>query len=103
MSEPKRFTVDVQKLPMDFPTHKHAPEFWEALGRTVATFGFLVETLGKAIFSFTATRHIPSRELQAEFVKWLPTLERALTDPLGNLIESYSKAVRANTGATITK
>jgi hypothetical protein len=101
-SEPKRFAVDVQKLPRDFPTHKHAPEFWEALGRTVATFGFLEQTLGRAIFSITATRRVAPEEAEAEFEKWLPTLERALTDPLGGLIGSYAEAVRANTDATNT-
>ncbi len=101
-SKPKRFVVDDQKLPTDFPTHKHAPEFWEALSRTVATFGFLEEVLGKAIFAFTATRHISSEESEEEFKKWLPTLERALTDPLSSLIDSYVRAVQANTGATIT-
>jgi hypothetical protein len=72
------------------------------LGRTVATFGFLEETLGKAIFSFTATREIPEDQIQAEFEKWLPTLERALSDPLGGLIDAYGKAVRNNKAATIT-
>lgn len=100
--EPKRFAVDSRGLPALYPTHKHAPPFWEALGRTVATFGFLEETLGKAIFSFGATRDIPEGELEAEFEKWLPTLKRALSDPLGNLIGSYGKAVRANKSATIT-
>ena len=101
-SESKCFMIDTQKLPTDFPTHKHAPEFWEALGRTVATFGFLEEVLGKAIFSFTGTRRVPPNKAQAEFEKWLPTLERALSDPLGGLIDSYAKAVRDNTGTTIT-
>jgi hypothetical protein len=101
-SESKCFMIDTQKLPTDFPTHKHAPEFWEALGCTVATFGFLEEVLGKAIFSFTGTRRVPPNKAQAEFEKWLPTLERALSDPLGGLIDSYAKAVRANTGTTIT-
>ena len=33
-------------------------------------------------------------ERQEAFEKWLPTLERALSDPLGGLIESYGKAYR---------
>jgi len=101
-SEPKRFVVNIQELPSGFPTHKHSSEFWEALGRTVATFGFLEETPGKSIFSFTATRRIPPSEQEAEFEKWLPTLERALTDPLGGLIDTYAKVVRANSDATVT-
>jgi hypothetical protein len=100
--EPKRFAVSAADLPADYPTHRHPSEFWEALGRAVATFGFLEETLGRAIFAFTATREVPEDEIEAEFAKWIPTLKRALSDPLGGLIGSYSKAVRANTGATIS-
>ena len=55
---------------MQFPTHLHPAEFWEALGRVVATFGFLEETLGKAIFSFTATREYPEEELEPAFAGW---------------------------------
>jgi hypothetical protein len=40
--EERRFGVDLKKLPPLFPTHGHSPIFWENLGRTVATFGFLV-------------------------------------------------------------
>lgn len=58
--------------------------------------------LGKAIFSFTATREYPEEKLEAEFNRWLPTLERALSDPLGGLIDSFGKAVRDNNKATIT-
>ena len=62
-AEPKRYIVDVAKLPENFPTHRHSAEFWECLGRAVATFGFLEEVLGKAIFSFTATREIPDDQI----------------------------------------
>jgi hypothetical protein len=96
----KRYVVDQAALPDAFPTHRHSPEFWEALGRAVATFGFLEEVIGKAIFAFTATKPLPPEEAQAEFERWLPTLERALSDPLGGLIDSYAKAVRANQNAT---
>ena len=101
-SEPMRYVVDHRNLPMGYPTHMHSAEFWEALGRTIATFGFLEETLGKAIFSFTATRQFPEDEQEAEFERWLPTLEKALSDPLGGLIDSYGKAVRANSNTTIS-
>lgn len=37
----KRYFVAEEDLPKDFPTHRHEPVFWEVLGRTVATFGFL--------------------------------------------------------------
>lgn len=96
-----RYLVDHSKLPIDFPTHRHGSEFWELLGRTIGTFGFLEETLGKAIFSFTATREIPEKDIAAEYEKWLPTLQRALSNPLRGLIDSYEKATRANKKATI--
>lgn len=97
----ERFAVDCDRLPTHFPTHRHSAEFWEALGRAVAAFGFLEEILGKAIFAFTATRKIPADKIEEEYKKWLPTLEKALTDPLGGLIKSYEEAVRANGAATI--
>jgi len=58
--------------------------------------------LGKAIFAVTATRKFPPDKIEAEYKKWLPTLERALSDPLGGLTDSYGKAVRLNKEATIS-
>ncbi len=75
--------------------------FWETLGRAIATFGFLEEVLGKAIFAFTATTQYQEGEIDAAFKNWLPTLERALIDPLAGLIDAYGKAVRNNSAATI--
>jgi hypothetical protein len=98
----KPFVVDTNNLPPLFPTHLHSAPFWEALGRTIATFGFLEEVLGKAIFAFTATTGYPEGEVDAAYEKWLPTLERALIDQLANLINAYGKAVRSNPEATIT-
>ncbi len=93
--------VDMDALPFDFPTHRHDAVFWERLGRAVATYGFLEEILGKAIYSFTATRRYEATEIDAAFEKWLPTLERALTNPLGNLIDQYGKSVREHPDAVV--
>lgn len=93
--------IDRESLPADFPTHKHSAEFWQALGRAIATFGFLEEILGKAIFAFTATRSYKLEELNAAYQAWLPRLERALTDQLWNLAESYGKAARDNPNTTM--
>jgi len=94
--------VDASGLPDGFPTHRHDPAFWEALGRAVGTFGFLEKILGKAIFAFTATRsYTDDAELRRAYEEWLPQLERALADPLGNLIDEYGKAVREHPAATI--
>jgi len=100
-SEPavKGYFVNIDRLPPNFPTHRHDAAFWEALGRAVATFGFLEEVLGKAIFAFTATREIPHDKIESEYAKWLPTLQRALEDPLGGLIDSYSNSARKHQNA----
>ena len=94
MDEPHRYFVAVNKLPLRFPTHRHSSDFWQALGRAVATFGFLEEALGKAIFSFTTMRSYPEDQIEGAYQGWMRTLERAVSDPLGKLIESYEKAVR---------
>lgn len=96
------YIINKQALPENFPTHRHDPAFFECLGRAVATFGFLEETLTKAIFSFSATRPYKSNEINKAYEKWLPMLERTLSDPLGNLIQTYGKCVRDHPSATIT-
>jgi hypothetical protein len=89
-------------LPKHFPTHAHEGAFWESLGRVVATFGFLEEVLAKAIFAFTATRPYEESEIEEAYEQWLPRLERALTDPLGGLIDSFGRAVRDHPDEAIT-
>lgn len=98
--ELSRSVVDRDNLPPMFPTHRHSPQFWEQLGRTVATFGFLEEVLGKAIFAFTATRKYNADEIDAAYQAWLPLLERALTDQLWNLTEAYGKVASENPATT---
>lgn len=100
-SRPGRSVIDSASLPSLFPTHRHDSSFWEALGRSVATFGFLEEVLGKAIFVFTGTRPQHEDQIDEAYMKWLPTLERALSDPLGNLIDVYAASVRAHPDSTI--
>ena len=79
--------VDFDQLPEMFPTHRHDPAFWEMLGRVVATYGFLEETLGKAFFSFTATRPYEELEIEEAYSQWIPTLELALSDALAQSTE----------------
>ena len=97
-----RAIVDKDRLPDKFPTHRHEGAFWEQLGRVVGTFGFLEETLARAIFALTATRPYHESEIQKAYAEWLPKLERALSDQLGKLIGSYEKAVREHPATTIT-
>jgi len=93
--------INLGALPKQFATQMHKRAFWEILGRAVATFGFLEEVLGKAIFAFTATRPYDEAEIQQAYEEWLPRLKRALMDPLGSLIDAYGKAVRNHGSATI--
>ncbi len=95
------YIVNKKALPENFPTHKHESEFWESLGRTIATFGFLEEVLSKAVFSFTATRPYNENEIQKAYDEWLPLLEHTLVDQLGKLIDTYGKSVRNNPMTTI--
>lgn len=103
LPEIKRSVIDRDRLPVFYPTHRHSPQFWEHLGRAIATFGFLEEVLGKAIFAFTATRRYDNtEEAEAAYEAWLPQLQQALTDQLWNLAEKYGKAVRTNMDSTIS-
>lgn len=88
--------IDREQLPYDYPTHRHQSEFWEQLGRAVATYGFLEQVLGRAIFALTATRKYAHDELEEAYSKWPGQLERALTDPLGGLIVAYGKALQSH-------
>ena len=83
--------VDPDTLSARFPTQRHEGRFWESLGRAVGTFGFLEEVLGKAIFTLSATKPYDPAEIDAAYEKWVCRLERALTDPLSNLIEDYER------------
>lgn len=97
-----RNVVKTASLPENWPTCYHSPSFWEQLGRTIAIFGLLEEVLGKAIFAFTGTRRYQDEEAaEKAYQAWLPTLERALSDPLGPLADSYIKAVTDNLDATV--
>jgi len=86
--------VDFDKLPAQFPTHRHSPEFWENLGRVVATYGFLEKILWQAIFCFSLTRPYDEAESDSEFIEWLgEKTEKTLTAQLRTLIKEYKRAV----------
>ncbi|WP_230383104.1 hypothetical protein [Paracoccus shanxieyensis] len=98
MNQPHTATsviIDRSKLPEGFPTHRHAAEFWEQLGRVIASFGFLEEVLGKAIFAFTATRRYSSAEIHAEYEAWLKKawagIDRSAVQPCGRLWEGRTR------------
>lgn len=81
-------------LPSAFPTHIQTPEFWEQLGRVVGTFGALEEVMGKAIFALTGSMPIDIDTEGQSLTAWQDVLERALTDPLNPLIDTFGRALR---------
>jgi len=97
----KRYITDLASLPSKYPTHLHSPEFWENLGRAIATFGFLEQTPGKAIFGITATTRYNENEIPKAYEKWLPTLQKALKKPLGSLIDIFGKSLEDNADSTL--
>ena len=100
-SNPTGYLVHTEGLPHDWPTHSHSPEFWTELGRTIATFGVLEQTLGKAIFALTATKEYSDDAVAEALEKWLPKLKGALSNTLANLIDGYAKSVREHQSAKI--
>jgi hypothetical protein len=101
VQESKGYRVDFDNMPNLFPTHLHPPSFWECLGRSVATFGLLEDALARAIFAITGTRNYPPEELDAAFQKWIPQLEKAISDSLWQLIQDYASAMRAHQDAKL--
>lgn len=93
--------INKDAVPAQFPTHAHEPKLWEALGRAVATFGFLEQTLAKAIFALTGTKSCSEDAVSEAFKKWVPKLEKALSDTLNPLIDTFAKAVNEHQDANI--
>ncbi len=93
--------IDRDSLPPKWPTHRHAPEFWEQLGRAIACFGFLEDVLRSAIFAFTGTRPVPQEEAEEAVKEWNGHLELIMTTQLWNLAEAFEKAANTNPNTTI--
>jgi hypothetical protein len=97
----KSYVVDRSALPALYPTHMHPGAFWEQLGRTMASFGFLEEVLGKAIFAFTATRNYSKNEIENAYETWMSKLEIALSGDLWKLADNYGKALKENQRSSV--
>ncbi|WP_134078165.1 hypothetical protein [Rhodovulum visakhapatnamense] len=91
-----RAVIDRECLPKMFPTHRHDPEFWEHLGRAIASFGFLEDTLRKAFFSFTGTTPVAPEDTARAVEQWGKRLERVMTMQLWNLANEFEAAATAN-------
>ena len=85
--------VDRARLPDDWPTNRGSSAFWEALGRTVATFSHHEDMMARAWFGLTATRQFEDMEqAEAAFPRWEKALKESLTDSLRSLTDKLKKA-----------
>ena len=85
--------IDRDSLLKDWPTNPGEAAFWEELGRTVAAFTFLEDTLARAYFALTATRTFDDiDQAKAAFSEWEKDLKQALTDSLHALTSKIEKA-----------
>jgi len=91
-----RLRIDRKGLPNEYPTHLHQSKFWAELGRTIATFGFLEETLGRAIFAINLTTEYDEKDIAKALDKWKSTLPLNLTDTLPPLAERFEAGVKGH-------
>ena len=87
------------EYPKQFPTHRHSPEFWEELGRCIATFGCLEYALFQACFLFTGNKIYPVEthtveEMKEKVREWESEVGKSLSNPLKLLIGKFEKAIR---------
>ena len=78
-----------------WPTHACPAEFWEELGRTIAAFGFLEDSLQRANLAITATREYRSvQEAEAAFETWERELDLSMDETLGALVRRFMTALK---------
>lgn len=90
-----RRAVDTKRMDSHWPTHRCPAEFWEELGRTVAAFGFLEDSLQRANLAVTATREYGSvQEAEEAFKTWERELELSMDETLGTLVRRFVTALK---------
>ena len=91
--------IDRKILPSGWPLHSGNPAFWEELGRTVATFGYLEHALAMACYELSVTPESARRAAAAgdeEFQKWYAKLQRSWTDSLHALTNTFLDVLKKN-------
>ena len=88
-------SVDMTALPNGWPTHLHSEAFWSELGRAVATFGFLEETLWKALCAFTMERSVNEEAYLAWRDEAIELIVKTSSDTLGALIRKFEISVES--------
>ena len=83
-AEQDSFHEDTSKYLSDaWSTYQVSPEFLQELGMVISTYGFLERILEKAIAA-----------LAPQDDQWLDKVLKAVSDPLGSLINEYEKQLK---------
>ena len=94
-NEPRRFEIDRERMPDQWPTHRIPREFWEELGRTIGTLAFLEDCLKRANLAITATRTYRTVEqAEAAFATWQSDLETSMNETLKKLADRMATALK---------
>ena len=85
--------------PPNWPTHKGCEALWEELGRTVATFGMLEDTLARAYFHITGQQEpIEGVDPKEQLEAWAADLTGRLPETLKPLADRMKAAWKALDG-----
>ena len=83
----------------NWPTQRGSDQFWEELGRTVATFGMLEDTLTRSYFIVSGHRRVEENENpQVLLDTWYDVLVATLSDPLGTLTKKLNREWKRQNG-----
>lgn len=85
--------VDKKSLDSLYPTHMQSPEFWEWLGRAIATCSYLESVLKTAIFVFSSQQPVIENKSGQEAEQWKKFLSSTRTSQLSRLVSKYEKLV----------
>ncbi len=75
------------------PVHEPTAQFWEEVGRTVATFGMLEDCLPRALYTITGLQTIDeAKDSNKQVEQWCAILIKSMSDTLGGLTSSLKSA-----------
>ena len=89
--------INRDNLPADWPVDQGEPVFWQELGRTVATFGYLEDVLASTCYALLATPEnaTSARDEGDEAVsRWFNRMTRSQTDSMHGLTRELDRVLR---------
>lgn len=86
--------LERRHLHPDWPLSRDNPDFWEEIGKTVAMFGNLENTLASCCYGLTQPpadiTHIQPKQIKA-YLNWYAEMEEMRTNSLGVLTDRFMK------------